>query len=165
MEQAGALGIPVCVVGAQNYLPGLGALATQFPGVPLVLEHLGVAVPVEDAMGLPLSRLDTLLGMAELPNVYLKVSTLNLGDARHMVSGATRGAAESMREDVLRRIVERFGVRRVMWGTNHPVSRAGSYADMARLGRTALPWLSDDERSWLLGETAATIWPRLRRGV
>jgi hypothetical protein len=31
-----------------------------------------------------------------------------------------------------------------------------------QLGQTALSWLSDDDRGWIMGETAHTLWPMLQ---
>lgn len=49
-----------------------------------------------------------------------------------------------------------------MWGSNFPSSRAGGYLGQVQLGQTALPWLSDDDRRWIMGETAHTLWPMLQ---
>ena len=52
-----------------------------------------------------------------------------------------------------------------MWGSNFPSSRVGGYLGQVRLGQTALPWLSDDDRRWIMGETAHTLWPMLQGPV
>ena len=31
-----------------------------------------------------------------------------------------------------------------------------------QLGQTALAWLSDADRRWIMGETAHTLWPMLQ---
>jgi predicted TIM-barrel fold metal-dependent hydrolase len=49
-----------------------------------------------------------------------------------------------------------------MWGSNFPSSRAGGYIGQVQLGQTALSWLSDDDRRWIMGETAHTLWPMLQ---
>ena len=51
---------------------------------------------------------------------------------------------------------------RAMWGSNFPSSRAGGYIGQVQLGQTALSWLSDDDRRWIMGETAHTLWPMLQ---
>ena len=54
------------------------------------------------------------------------------------------------------------GAGRLLWGSNYPVSQEGSYADMAELGRRALPFLSATERDAFLAGTALSLWPRLQ---
>lgn len=151
LTSASRLRVPVCVTGAEAHLVRLGALAKQFPELPFVLEHMGSAIREESAW-LPEAGLAALLGLAALPNVYLKVSTRNL------IPGARPAAVV---EATLREITSRFGAQRLMWGSNYPASHDGSYGDMVQLGRTALPWLTRDERQWLLGGTAMQLWPEL----
>jgi predicted TIM-barrel fold metal-dependent hydrolase len=65
-------------------------------------------------------------------------------------------------QELFRRVIETFTPRRVMWGSNFPSSRAGGYIGQVQLGQTALSWLSDDDRNWIMGETAHTLWPMLQ---
>ncbi len=64
-------------------------------------------------------------------------------------------------KELFRRVIEAFTPRRVMWGSNFPSSREGGYIGQVQLGQTALPWLSDEDRSWIMGETAHKLWPML----
>jgi predicted TIM-barrel fold metal-dependent hydrolase len=49
-----------------------------------------------------------------------------------------------------------------MWGSNFPSSRDGGYIGQVKLGQTALPWLSDDDREWIMGKSAHKLWPMLQ---
>ena len=49
-----------------------------------------------------------------------------------------------------------------MWGSNFPSSREGGYIGQVQLGQTALSWLSDEDRNWIMGETAHKLWPMLQ---
>ena len=49
-----------------------------------------------------------------------------------------------------------------MWGSNFPGTRDGGYIGLVQLGQTALPWLSDEDRNWIMGETAHKLWPMLQ---
>ena len=152
-EQVQALGIPVCVLTTPAHLPAVRTMAARFPGVPVALDHVG---GVGAGAGRPAAVLESLLDLAALPNVYLKVSTVNL---------APLAAAGEAGQELWRRIVGRYGAQRLLWGSNYPVSQEGSYADMVALGRQSLPFLSATERDWFLGETALALWPRLRGGA
>jgi predicted TIM-barrel fold metal-dependent hydrolase len=114
----------------------------------VLLDHVG---GIGAGTGQPAEVLDTLLSLAAY-NAYLKVSTVNL---------APLEAAGDAALNLWRQIVARYSARRLLWGSNYPVSQEGSYADMAALGRRALPFLSDDEREWFLGGTATFLWPQL----
>ncbi len=49
-----------------------------------------------------------------------------------------------------------------MWDPDFPSSREGGYIGQVQLGLTALPWLSDDERGWIMGGTAHKLWAMLQ---
>ena len=49
-----------------------------------------------------------------------------------------------------------------MWGSNFPSSRDGGYIGQVKLGQTALPWLSDHDREWIMGKSAQKLWPMLK---
>jgi len=49
-----------------------------------------------------------------------------------------------------------------LWGPNFPSSREGGYIGQVQLGLTALSWLSDDERGWIMGGTAHKLWAMLQ---
>ena len=148
--QAHVLRIPVCVLTTPDRLPEVRAMAARFPDVPVALDHVG---GIGAGSGLPPAVTEALLDLADLPNVYLKVSTVNFAPLR-------RAGDEGL--DLWRRIVARYGARRLLWGSNYPVSQEGSYADMVDLGSRALPFLSDADREWVMAGTAVSLWPRLK---
>ena len=61
-----------------------------------------------------------------------------------------------------KRVLDALTPQRIMWGSNFPSSREGGYGAQVELAKTALPFLSDDDRRWILGDTALTLWPRLK---
>lgn len=148
-ERAGALGIPVCVLTTPDHLAAVRTMAGRFATVPVALDHVG---GIGAGTNQPAAVVATLLELAALPNVYLKVSTVNL---------APLEAAGDEALDLWRQIVARYGARRLLWGSNYPVSQEGSYADMVALGRRALPFLSAAERESFLAGTAVHLWPQL----
>jgi predicted TIM-barrel fold metal-dependent hydrolase len=144
-ERAGELGIPICVLTSPEHWPAARAMASRFARVPVLLDHAGgMGAGESDAV------VDALIGLAELPNLQLKVSTVNFAPL------AAQGEAGLAR---WRRIVDAYGAERLLWGSNYPVSQEGSYADMARLGERALPFLSDAQREAMLAGNALRFWP------
>jgi predicted TIM-barrel fold metal-dependent hydrolase len=91
--------------------------------------------------------------LAQLPNAYVRVSSTRLGPYANLTP---------TEQELFRRVIEAFTPRRVMWGSNFPSSRVGGYRGQVQLGQTALPWLSDDDRRWIMGATAHTLWPMLQ---
>jgi predicted TIM-barrel fold metal-dependent hydrolase len=63
-------------------------------------------------------------------------------------------------------LVDRFGIRRMMWGSNYPNSRSdrpsGEFKGLVELARESTASLSDEERTWFFGETALSVYPWLR---
>lgn len=152
-ERARALAIPVCVFnGITSDLERIAKLRTtaaRFPEVPVALDHMfgwsGTGAPrAEVTQGL--------FDLAALPNIYMKFSTTNL---------APFDGLDDSEKDMFRRILDAFTPQRLMWGSNYPASE-GSYGDMANLGRRSLPFLSENDRRWLLADTALKLWPRLK---
>lgn len=146
-EEARALGIPICVLTSPAHLADVRSLAARFPTVPVALDHVAGA-----GGGRSAEVMQQITDLAALPNVYIKVSTVNFAPLR-----AEAGAAL----DQWRQLAARFGAERLLWGSNYPVSQEGRYADMAALGRTALPFLSASERESMLSGTALSLWPSL----
>ncbi|MCH7552804.1 MAG: amidohydrolase family protein, partial [Chloroflexi bacterium] len=86
------------------------------------------------------------------PNVYLKYSAQNLK--------TLEPAGES--EPLLRALVQRFGARRIMWGSNFPATYDRSYGELVDQGRASVAFLPEADQRWVLGETALSLWPELR---
>ena len=91
--------------------------------------------------------------LARLPNACLRISSTSLGP----YAGLTQ-----TEKDLFRRVIEAFTPQRVMWGSNFPSSRDGGYLGQVRLGQTALPWLSQEDISWIMGGAAHRLWPTLQ---
>jgi len=129
-------------------LPLAVAIAAEVPEVPVVLEHLG----------LPDSRRDVdlqtwragVVALAELPHAHVKLSAFSL-------LGIPR-PAERVRA-VVAELLELFGPRRCMVGSNFPVERsAGDFPAWYELVLFALEGLSDVERGTVLSETARRFY-------
>lgn len=152
-ERSRSLGIPVCVQIRLSGLPRLGVVLERFPDVPVLLDHLA-SPPIED--GPPFAAAQPLFDLAHHPNLYLKFSPHNL---------QATGKGGPVVQPFFQQLVERFGPRRLMWGSNFPNSRwegpPGPYRGLVELAVDSLSFLSEEERRRLLGETALTLYPWL----
>jgi predicted TIM-barrel fold metal-dependent hydrolase len=154
--------VPVCVLGSGD-LPDVGAVARAHPELVLIVDHLGLHQPPYLPVGdQPWGELDRLLDLAELPNVAVKLS-----------GAPTLARTPYPFPDIwphLDRVIDAFGVRRCMWGTDQhrvagrlhgldPVPRYPGHHSYAEglhylLDRTGL---SPAEKTEIFGGTARRL--------
>lgn len=142
------LRIPVLVFVRSNNLGRLRPVLERYSDVPVAFDNLSAFVTGEEPELVP----PALLALSELPNVYCKLSTVNL----YRAEASGRPVADSLSP-----LFERFGARRVMWGSNYPVTRDRSYSEMVEYARSALSFLSHADREWVFGASALRLWPEL----
>lgn len=142
------LGTCFIVLGQASMLPALEPIIARFPGVPVVIDHLG-KVTVDEAY--PQPELGNLLHLAKLPNVYVKVSNMN-GMSQEPYPHADTFS-------IVRQVYDAFGPKRLMWGTDFPyVLDSCGYVPALNLVKEHLDFLSGDDKEWILGKTAASLW-------
>ncbi|HEY5273209.1 MAG TPA: amidohydrolase family protein [Acidimicrobiales bacterium] len=141
------LGIPLMLL-AQGAKP-VQAIAERYPDLRLIVDHLGLHIigaanPDQD----PFEDFDDLLALGQYPNVYAKMSCL-----------PTYSHTPYPHPDLtanLERVVEEFGPKRLMWGSDATRLRNATYAQCLEHIST-LPFLDEDARTWILGRTAETV--------
>jgi predicted TIM-barrel fold metal-dependent hydrolase len=125
-------------------LPRAATIAAGTPAVPVVVEHLGLPDPAGDA-GLRTWRVGVAT-LAQLPHACVKLSAFSL-------LGSPRD--ERAVRDVVSELLELFGPKRCMVGSNFPVERlAGDFSSLYELVLTCLQDLSAEQRADVLGGTA-----------
>ena len=150
-ERAAALGIPISIGGGgqPDKVDGMRNVGARHPNVLFAPDHFAgwSGAGDKEAMTLALEEL------ARLPNAHLRISSTSLGPYADLTPPE---------QELFRRVIEAFTPQRVMWGSNFPSTREGGYIGQVQLGQTALPWLSDEDRKWIMGETAHKLWPMLQ---
>jgi len=149
-ETIAALQIPLCVLTQFHQLPVLSGLLQRFPNVAVALDHM--ATPRLSG-GPPYAQVTPLFELARFSNCYLKLSTVS-------IYAATAGRSTSA--EFFRRLVDTFGVRRLMWGSNFPATYDRSLKQQVELARQQLSFLSAEEQRWIFADTALSVWPSLR---
>jgi len=149
-ERAVALAIPICIMMRFHQVARLAGMLERFPEARVALDHLALPRLRE---GAPYDSVQALFELARFPKLYLKFSTETLYAAR-------RG--RSTPEEFFRRLVQRFGAQRIMWGSNYPATHDRSFKEQVALAREDLAFLSQEDQGWLFGETALSLWPALR---
>jgi L-fuconolactonase len=150
-ERAEALGIPICIGARIEELADVRAPLERFTKVPVALEHVW-GIKLGDP---PYAEHKVLFEMAQFPNVRLKIAPNN--------SYAARVGKASPR-DFFGRLVDRFGARRIMWGSNYPAHwhKYEGIKERLDLMQEDFAFLSADDRRWIFGEAALALWPALR---
>jgi len=127
-------------------LPRLRAMLVRRPDVPVVLDHCGFP---DLRGGTPFARAATLFELAELPNLYLKVTS-------HVLEAAGDDAGAFVAH-----LAATFGVERLVWGSDYSQTHDRPYAQLVELGRTSCSGLSTRDQARVLGENALALWPSL----
>jgi L-fuconolactonase len=149
-RRAAELEIPVCIMTRFHQVTRLRAMLQQFPEVRVALDHLALPRLSE---GPPYNSVEPLFELAHFPNLYLKFSTETLYAARRGL-GTPR--------EFFSRLIERFGARRIMWGSNFPATHDRSFKQQVELAWEELAFLPDEDQRWIFAETALCMWPKLR---
>jgi predicted TIM-barrel fold metal-dependent hydrolase len=151
-------------------LPGRGHMLVRylqkFPGLQVILDHTGVGVEpprvgiiaptlarsVVPTLAERVAQLDQVISLAQYPNLSLK-----------WCHASARLSAEPYpHRDVLphlRRVIDAFGIERVMWASDYTQSRSTfgeSWAEQLFYLRDS-DQLSDREKEWLLGKTVRRV--------
>jgi L-fuconolactonase len=140
--------IPVSVQLRAHLLGQLEAVLSRWPAAVVILDHC--ARPELDD-GPPYARAQPLFALARYPNLFLKFTT-------HNVRESAQGKATQA--SFCRALVDRFGARRIAWGSNFPASPGGLKA-LLQQALEATSCLSSEEQEWIYSRTARTLYPAL----
>jgi L-fuconolactonase len=137
-QYAEEAGLPVCVQLRADGLQQLEPMLRRFPRTRIVLDH--IARPTADDA-------ESLFALARYPNLFLKLTTHNVRDARQ--------------PDFFERVVGAFGASRIAWGSNYPASEGTLVALLAE-ARQALDSLTSTDRDWIFSRTAKSLYTSLQ---
>jgi L-fuconolactonase len=150
-KRAGELGVPITISGGgqPDRIDNIRNMAERFPDVRIAPDHMAgwsnSAAKAEMTAALE--------ALAKCPNAYLRISN---------TSFVPYDGHTPEEQSMFRKVIDAFTPQRMMWGTNYPANRVGGYAAQVEIGRTAVPFLSADDRAWILGGTAMEVWPQLK---
>lgn len=147
-EMCAELGLPMCIQTGPIGLPQVRMLAEKFPRVNIILDHLGRPDVLD---GPPYANAQSLFDMADLPNLYMKLTPRIFGDVKKDKASA---------ETFFPRVVEAFGAQRMAWGSNFPTS-PGTLQEILATAQAGLACLSEADRGWIFGKTAQKLYPTL----
>jgi predicted TIM-barrel fold metal-dependent hydrolase len=140
-DEAERAGVPLYVLVKPVNLPLIDAVAAQHPGLKLTMDHL--ALPLDKKDEEAFRSLDHLLALATHPNVAVKVSSLP--------NFSSEPYPHRNLHPHLRRVYDAFGPKRMFWGSD--LTRLnGTYRQCVTLFTEELPWLSQDDLAWIMGQ-------------
>jgi predicted TIM-barrel fold metal-dependent hydrolase len=148
-QHASDTGTPVCMQMTPQGFPQLRGLLERFPRVKIILDHLARPQLVD---GPPFTADQDFLGLSRYPNVFLKLTPLN-------VSPANWGKATP--ETFFGALIKAYGANRIAWGSNFPATE-GTLKEILGNAQQALSSVSAADREWIFGKTALTLYPSLK---
>jgi L-fuconolactonase len=150
-----------------DQLPELADLADQFPGVPIIIDHVGGVIGVAEyrtkSAEVRTKWAKDMRFLAALPNIHVKVGGLGMPlfgfgfeRAPHPVGSAELARAWQPFIDLC---VDTFGPSRCMFESNFPVDKQScGYTELWNAFKLATRSLSDDERRDMLYRTACRVY-------
>jgi predicted TIM-barrel fold metal-dependent hydrolase len=144
------LGIPLMVLTRQ-FVASLGPIAQRHPNLTLIIDHLSVQEGETPAQAF--GALDEMLALARHARVFVKV-----GNAPNRSQQAYPFADM---HPFLRRLYDAFGSRRLLWEADITQLTRNTYGECLRLWQEGIPFLTAEDRDWVLGRSAAEAlnWP------
>jgi predicted TIM-barrel fold metal-dependent hydrolase len=141
-------GLAMCPLVGPDALSSIDRMCTKFPDTPVVIDHLariGADGQVRD------SDVRLLCGLAKHKNVNVKVSAF--------YALGRKQAPYTDLAPLIQRVFETYGPRRLMWASDCPFQVQGGHRYAPSIGLIrGLPFLSEDDREWILGRTAASVF-------
>lgn len=148
-RQAAANQQSICCLADPDALPALSRLCQKHPDTPVVIDHfarIGMRGAVKQ------KQLDALLRLATFKQTIVKTSAfyaLGKKTAPYLDLGP-----------MIRQLRDAFGAQRLMWASDCPfqVEAGHNYENSIALIRDRLPFLSQNEKEWMLRKTAEKVF-------
>jgi predicted TIM-barrel fold metal-dependent hydrolase len=138
--EAEKAGVPIYVLVPHRLVPEIGKVAERYPGLRLVMDHMGLNSKQRDAEAF--ADFDKLLAIAKQPNVAAKASALPCYTNDSYPYRSLHG--------YLQRAYDAFGPKRLFWGTD--LSRSPiPYRQHVTMYTEEIPWLSASDKEWIMG--------------
>jgi predicted TIM-barrel fold metal-dependent hydrolase len=144
----GEAGLSMCLQTDPVGFPRVAGLAKRFPKVKIVLDHCGRPDLTD---GPPFNNAAAFFDLAAFDNIYLKLTPRTFAESAN---------GQATPETVFPKLVSVFGSQRMAWGSNFPAT-AGPVSAILNKAKACLASLSAEDRAWIFGKTAQTLYPKL----
>jgi len=140
------LHVPMTVLTPVTRLPDLVPLIERNPELTVVIDHMADS-PVNQP-----EKLELLLALERYPRVFVKIS--------HMWSLSKQSYPYPDAAEQVKRLYDKFGAERLMWGTDWPIClKQLSYARAVALFRDHLGFMPTKDHEQVLYKTVQRVWP------
>lgn len=133
-------GVPIMLMLDPNELQFADHIAARYIGLKLVLDHL--ALPANTRGPAAFANIELLLALAKRPNIAVKASA--------MPAYASDAYPFRSLYPFLRRVYDAYGPKRVFWGTDYTRLQC-TYQQAVDLFAKDIPWLTTEDREWIMG--------------
>ena len=145
-RRASVLKVPMCILCPISRIPDVEKVIQRHADLDVCIDHMADC-PVDRP-----DELKKLLALARFPRVFVKIS--------HLWSLSKEQYPYRDTYDQVKRLFDKFGPQRLMWGTDWPgVEGYCGYEKALALYRDEIDFLTDVDRQWILGGTALKLWP------
>jgi predicted TIM-barrel fold metal-dependent hydrolase len=145
-ERCYRLKVPMTVLAPVVRMPDVQPLIEKYPDLTVVIDHMADS---------PLDRpeeLEKLISLARYPKLFVKIS--------HTWSLSKQPYPYRDSQAQVKRLYDRFGPQRLMWGTDWPlVENHCGYAKALALVRDEMDFLNAGDKAWILSKTIERVWP------
>lgn len=148
-KAAADLDLAMCLLANPDALPEILAFSQEYPKTRVVIDHfsrIGIDGMIRE------SDLNNLIAFSDRDESYIKTSAF-------YALGSKKAPYEDL-GPMIQKLVKKFGSDRLMWASDCPFQVEGghSYGASLELIRDRLPFLSTDDKSNLLKNTAAKVF-------
>jgi len=145
-KRCAELNVPMTLLAPTSRIPEIGKLVERFPHLTIVIDHMADC-PVDRP-----DELEKLTALVRYPKVFVKIS--------HTWSLSKQGYPWMDSQELVKRLYDSFGPKRLMWATDWPIAREkATYAQRLEVIRTGIPFLNAEDKRWLLYKTVREVWP------
>jgi L-fuconolactonase len=140
------LRVPMTVLAPVGRMPQVAQLMEKLPDLTLVIDHMADC-PVDQPQ-----ELEKLIELKRFPNVFVKIS--------HTWSLSRQPYPWMDSQELVKRLHQAYGPRRLMWGTDWPIiESAAKYTQALSVVRDDMKFLNDEDKTWMLSKTIERVWP------
>ncbi|QDU08912.1 amidohydrolase family protein [Gimesia aquarii] len=142
-------GLAMCCLMDAVGLPALDKMCQKHRDTTVVIDHLsriGVTGEIDP------QEVDMLCKMAKHPNVYVKTSAF-------YALGKKKTPYHDL-APMIKKVYQAFGANRLMWATDCPYQVQGDHTYKASIDliQNGLPFLSQNDKKWILEQTAENVF-------
>ena len=145
-KRCDSLKVPMTLLVPIGRVPDVQKLVDKYPDLTVVIDHMADC-PVDHP-----EQLESLVALERYPKVFVKIS--------HTWSLSKQSYPWLDSQQLVKRLYDSFGPRRLMWATDWPIAKErATYAQRLTVVRDDMKFLNAGDKSWILSKTVERVWP------